>query len=1280
MASELSLDGGRVRLENIFRHMQRGLLYPSPYACFVTYWRRKDDPHGVKITKNDLSHLMKDLRIEIHKKYGKAHTTAVVGVNFSLWTKWCEEEGKEPPVGMTFKYEETLIDKIPKYKTSTVFSRASSFVDSKGDLWFHIKSDNRAHVSFVRQYIHKYLTEKLDIVCSDYVHQDVDTRSTKPDGSDGKVLGRRFSENLNNPSDPINLGNHTIIGYEDITNIGGSFALAQRLNINWAQIHAKSEQGIEDMIGRKTDDTIIPRQDEHTHIKSARARNENGDTTLVLRLGLPYGLSTYVDDRNHPIGPQSDEKGLYFAGFTKDVKVLETIMDQMIGGTEDYMQDRLFHDLRADLGGFFYIPSCKNLRLPLNEWSGDWIRYPGIDWQRMSRHFKKHSPNGVMFYNHKDYLFTMATAKKEDREKLNPPSYRILTLLANTFALWQDSWYFNRKQEEIGHLKAYVAAEYGPEKANEVMALSVMERKGWATKMTLRLSSSTKYGFRGQREINGKAINGANTFHIQPTEIIVGSMPNLGLGQGRYVMKYLTEEESMEGYLRNLSEASGVGHVVPGHERALKLGISGLIGHVQRKLDRTDDDESKRSFYRSVILSLEGVVDYCHNYAQLADQLASKLKACQVATRKNLLEIKERMNKLAEGKPETMTDALQLLFTMHVCLSLNGEPCGIGRVDQIIYPFYEADLAAGRITEASAQEVMEAFWIKLGEKVQQNRMMIEDHQPMGNLAMGGASGPYPQGASNNQWVQQITVGGTAADGTLAYNTLTKLALRASRLPLNAPCLSLRVRKDMPVEYLEEAAKVLKTGGAHPIFLNDDKLIPALFASGNNVGGDVANSSKWKSDVTLESARNYACDGCYEPQFPGENWFTLGGFSALNPLECALNMGKLYVTAGPTYLMGQTNSFTSRDIKGIKCFDDLVGLYKEHFRWLITKAISGQIGLYGTSSSICPAPLLSVLMDDCIERGRDFYDGGTKYNIFGPCFFAIPSAINSLYAIKHMVFDPKTAVITLPELVHCLRCDWGYKMVEPLFSSLVGGFRLELTAERYKRMREVALSLPRFGRGHSEVDDLGQELLKMIAEETVKVFTDPIKPIKDNMARFREKFGSCDSPFGFQIQPGVGNFESFVDFGYQNGASADGRRAGGSISSDLSPAPTPDDREPKQAPVQNSPGFCKVLKGYKGDGVNRFSNGAATDFNIDENYPEADLVDALKAFVSGEGSNVMTVTCASSDTLDEARKNPEAYDLLRLRMGGWSEFYTAMFPHNQEQHRRRPYNVPDQETL
>ncbi|XP_072023345.1 probable dehydratase PflD [Amphiura filiformis] len=391
------------------------------------------------------------------------------------------------------------------------------------------------------------------------------------------------------------------------------------------------------------------------------------------------------------------------------------------------------------------------------------------------------------------------------------------------------------------------------------------------------------------------------------------------------------------------------------------------------------------------------------------------------------------------------------------------------------------------------------------------------------------------------------------------------------------------------------------------------------------------------------------------------------------------MGKLYVTAGPTYLLGQTKSFTSRNVKGIKCFDDLVELYKEHFRWLITKAISGQIELYGTASSVCPAPLLSVLMDDCIERGRDIYDGGTKYNIFGPCFFAIPSVINSLYAIKHMVFDPETAVITLPELVHCLRCDWGYKMVEPLFSSLVGGFRLELTAERYKRMREVALSLPRFGRGNSKVDSLGQELLKIIAEETVKVFTDPIKPIKDNMARFCEKFGSCNSPFGFQIQPGVGNFENYVDFGYQNGASADGRRAGGSISSNLSPTPTPDDREPKQATVQNPPGFCEVLSGYTGEGVNCFSNGATSDFNIDENYPEADLVDALKAFASGEGSNIMTVTCASSDTLDEARKKPEAYDLLRLRMGGWSEFYTAMFPHNQEQHRRRPRNVPDQET-
>ncbi|MEL6723336.1 MAG: pyruvate formate lyase family protein, partial [Pseudomonadota bacterium] len=450
-------------------------------------------------------------------------------------------------------------------------------------------------------------------------------------------------------------------------------------------------------------------------------------------------------------------------------------------------------------------------------------------------------------------------------------------------------------------------------------------------------------------------VNGANTFHIQPNEIIVGGMPNLSLGEGCYVMRYLTDDEHQAGFIAGLSEASGVGHIIPDFDKLLQHGLGDLIADATVRHDAAIDP-AKRDFYQATILSLQGVSEYLLRFADLAAATAKTLSDGEAWEKTNLAAVEARLRHVAINKPTSFAEAVQLLFATHCCIQLTGEPTALGRLDQVLLPYLEAD----SISLDEAQEIIDAFYIKLDEKVQQNRLFIEDHQPFGNLAMGGASGPYPQGASLGQWIQQITVGGTVADnkpgkGTPAYNDLTRLFIRASaRLPLNAPCLSLRTRKDMPEDLLEEAATAILCGGAHPILLNDELIIDGMHRSGDNIGGDgmaTETDNLWDSAVELRSARNYACDGCYEPQFSGENWFALGGFPTLNALECALNRGRTYLTAGETYLTGQVISFTSRPTEEIKSFEELVELFFEHFEWLNRKAINGQIQGFGNNTAV-----------------------------------------------------------------------------------------------------------------------------------------------------------------------------------------------------------------------------------------------------------------------------------------------------------------------------------------
>ena len=531
------------------------------------------------------------------------------------------------------------------------------------------------------------------------------------------------------------------------------------------------------------------------------------------------------------------------------------------------------------------------------------------------------------------------------------------------------------------------------------------------------------------------------------------------------------------------------------------------------------------------------------------------------------------------------------------------------------------------------------------------------------------------------------MGGTIADdspgaGRPAYNDLTRMCLRAARrLPLNAPCLSLRMRPDIPADLVHEAALAILSGGAHPILLSDEKVTPGLQQSGDRIGqGHGAGGSTpvaekagglWSSAVSLRDARDYACDGCYEPQLSGTSWFTLGGLTSIQVLEAALNQGKTWQSAGPVWFRGQRVSFTSEPAREIDSFERLIELYFKHLRWMYAKQADGQIGLFGRMNAVCPAPLLSVFIDDCLEKGLDYYEGGPRYNVIAPCFTGLSTLIDSLWAIRALVFEPSTAVTSLPELVDALLCDWGENMAEPFVNVLEGPARIEARAERYRRLREAAMKLPRFGRGNPEVDAFGDGIVGRVARTAVEVFTDPAERTAAKMLDLARRLGTKERPFGgFQIQPGVGSFENYLDWGNMSGASADGRRSGDPLASDLSPAPSFGDLpiDPNEAPL------VKVMKGYAGAGVEAMWDGAPTDFNIREDFPVEALEQALVAFAQGRGSSIMTITCANADTYEQARRDPEKYDLLRARMGGWTEFFVTMFPAHQAQHQRRPFET------
>jgi pyruvate-formate lyase len=312
----------------------------------------------------------------------------------------------------------------------------------------------------------------------------------------------------------------------------------------------------------------------------------------------------------------------------------------------------------------------------------------------------------------------------------------------------------------------------------------------------------------------------------------------------------------------------------------------------------------------------------------------------------------------------------------------------------------------------------------------------------------------------------------------------------------------------------------------------------------------------------------------------------------------------------------------------------------------------------------------VLIQGCVEKGRDLTNGGSKFHIMAPLCVGISNTIDSLYAIQKLVFDEATARVTLPELVKCLICDWGHGMIEPFENQLSGTADASERGLRFAELRNAALALPKWGSGDEEVNELGNWLVENAVDLCVKAIREPNDTIAGLLNGIKKAHGE---DFEFVVCPGIGTFEGYVGDGIPCGASADGRRSGMPIASDLSPVPAAQDLPP-------SPAFRNIYQAMKSVNYDSIeyglSNASPVDMNIPESFPLPELQRFVKKYAAGEvGGNLITLTCADPETYDKSSKDPEKYNLVRVRMGGWTEFYATMFPAHQDQQKRRQYFTP-----
>lgn len=423
----------------------------------------------------------------------------------------------------------------------------------------------------------------------------------------------------------------------------------------------------------------------------------------------------------------------------------------------------------------------------------------------------------------------------------------------------------------------------------------------------------------------------------------------------------------------------------------IRDGLDARLAEIRERRVKAvaQDDTAGIEFLDNAALSIEAVL-----------ALAEKYRA--VAASRGLSGIAETLARVPRYGARTLLEALQALRILHYAMWCEGEyHCGLGRIDQYLLPYYEADKASGALDDNGALELLEEFFIACNRD--------------SDLYIGVQQGDNGQ---------SVMLGGIAPDGTPAFNSLSRLCLKAcGELKLVDPKINLRVSKDTPIEIYRLGTELTAKGLGFPQYANDDVVIPAL--------------EKW--GYSPQDARNYTVAACWEFIIPG----------------CALDIDNIDAVNFPGALDATLRAAAAASGAGANTNSDAsqggYAALERDFLAEIQKRADALVEKY-RHVEVLPGPFVSVLSEGCIDRARDI-SLGAKYNNFGIHGTGIAVAVDSLAAVNTLVFEKK--LVSIQELVALLDTDFAA--------------RPDILAE--------AKASPKMGNADKRVDDIAKRVIE-----------------------------------------------------------------------------------------------------------------------------------------------------------------------------------------------------------
>jgi len=616
----------------------------------------------------------------------------------------------------------------------------------------------------------------------------------------------------------------------------------------------------------------------------------------------------------------------------------------------------------------------------------------------------------------------------------------------------------------------------------------------------------------------------------------------------------------------------------PGHTVADgKIYAKGLLDFKREiadslaKLDVYHDSAAyqKREQLKAMDIAADAAILFAERHADLAEQLAAE--ASDPTRKRELERIAQVCRWVPARPPRDFWEALQMYWFCHlgVITELNGwDSFNPGHLDQHLLPFYTKGLADGSLTRETAKELLECWWVKFNNHPAPPKVGVTAEE----------SGTYTDFAN-------INIAGLKRDGSDAVNEVSYLLLEIiDEMHILQPSTNVQISRRTPDRFLKAACKVIRQGYGFPSVFNADEVVQELLRQGKSV----------------EDAREGGTSGCVETgAFGKEAYILTGYFNLVKILELTLHNG-----ADPR--TGRQLGPQTGDPRDFRSFEQLFTAWSTQVRHFVDVKIRGNQIIERLYAAGAPAPFLSLLIDDCIANGKDYNDGGARYNTTYIQGVGIGSLTDCFAALKKHVFEANT--FTMDELLSALDSDFAAS----------------------ERLRQILLNKsPKYGNDDDEADD--------VMRACFDVFFQAVE------GRPNTKGGV----YHINMLPTT----CHIYFGSVTGATPDGRKAWKPLSEGISPVQGADRNGPTA--VLKSAGkmdhvktggtllnlkFTRpVLDGE--DGVDKLAHLIRAYFRLDAHHVQFNVVGA--------------------DTLRAAQETPEEYRHLIVRVAGYSDYFVEL---------------------